>query len=516
MVLHEAALELRAGLVRPGEAKGHELGVVNALFREREKLNDLGLRGEPELKPLRPDDQPKERPRSNECVAVLVHAWRVYETPIRGCSLTVGRVNFARRLTGARILQPLRHRDFALLTGGRTVSLIGDGFFFVALAWQVYLISNDPGALSIVFVAASIPMIAFLLVGGALTDRYDRRRLMISADIVRGVAIGALGLLSVSGQIQLWHIVVVAAIGGTASAFFNPASTAIVPDVLPEEELPQGNALFGVLRRTTVGLIGPAIGGVVVGLFGPGPAFLVDAASFGISAIAVFAIRARPDMSHVAGTGVRETITQMREGFSYIRGRPWIWATLISAMLSLLFFIGPIQILVPYLVKNSLQLGPEAFGTILAFGAVGAIVMGLAIGHFGLPRKRITVMFLGFSLGVAGLAGYGVMTALWQALIVAAVTNALFELGDVIWTTLLQQNVPRTFLGRVSSIDWLLSTGLVPVSYALVGPVSNVLGPGPTMVGGALVGGLMMIALMFVPGVRDLEREPATEPALGV
>ena len=411
------------------------------------------------------------------------------------------------RVTGARILQPLRHRDFALLTGGRTVSLIGDGFFYVALAWQVYSLSNDPAALSIVFVAASVPMVAFLLIGGALTDRYDRRRLMISADIVRGLAIGVLGFLSVTGQIQLWHIALVGAIGGTASAFFNPASTAIVPDVLPAQFLPEGNALFGVLRRMTVSLIGPAIGGIVVGVFGPGPAFLIDAASFGVSAIAVFAIRTRPDLSHVAGTGVRETVGQMRDGFRYIRGQPWIWATLVSAMLSLLFFIGPVQVLMPYLVKNSLGLGPEALGTILAFGALGAIGMGLAVGHLGMPRRRITVMFLGFSLGVAGMAGYGVMSALWQALVIAAVTNACFELGDVIWTTLLQQRVPRGYLGRVSSLDWLLSTGLVPISYALTGPVSNALGPGPTMVAGSLIGAVLMVSLLFVPGVRDPERE---------
>ncbi len=412
------------------------------------------------------------------------------------------------RVTGARILQPLRHRDFALLTGGRTVSLVGDGFFYVALAWQVYSISNDPTALSIVFLAASIPLVAFVLIGGALTDRHDRRVLMISADIVRGLAVGTLAFLSISGQIELWHIAVVAAIGGSASAFFNPASTAIVPDVLPAAELPQANALFGVLRRMTVSLIGPAIGGVVIALYGPGPAFLIDALTFGFSAVAIFAIRARPDVSHAAGTGARETVHQMREGFIYIRTKPWIWATLVAAMLSLLFFIGPVQVLMPYLVKNSLGLGPEALGTILAFGAVGAIAMALVIGHFGLPRRRVTFMYLGFTLGVAGMAGYGLMTGLWQALIICAVTNAFFELGDVIWTTMLQQRVPRTFLGRVSSLDWMLSTGLVPLSYALTGPVSSVLGPGPTMVGGALVGAVLMGALFFVPGVRDPEREP--------
>jgi len=415
----------------------------------------------------------------------------------------------------ARIVQPLRHRDFALLTGGRTVSLVGDGFFFVALAWQVYLISNDPGALSLVFLAGSIPLIAFLLLGGALSDRYDRRLLMISADVVRGVAIGVLGLLSISGQIQLWHVAVAEAIAGGASAFFNPASTAIVPDVLPDADLPQANALFGILRRMTVSLLGPALGGIVVAAFGPGPAFIVDALSFAGSAVAVFAIRTRPVVQHDAENSLRHTLGQMREGFAYVRQKPWIWATLVSAMLSLLFFIGPVQVLLPFLVKNSLGLGPDSLGTILAFGAVGAIAMGLTIGHFGLPRRRVTVMFLAFSLGVAGMAGYGVMNVLWQALLIAAVTNAMFELGDVIWTTLLQQLVPRNFLGRVSSLDWMLSTGLVPLSYALVGPVSDALGPRTTMIGGALIGAVVMFALIVVPGVRDPEHAPMSTTGSG-
>jgi len=415
-------------------------------------------------------------------------------------------VRLVSRLARVRILSPLRHRDFALLVGGRTVSLIGDGFFFVALAWQVYLISNDPAALSIVFLASSIPLIVLVLFGGALTDRYDRRLLMISADVVRGLAIGVLGYLSITGQIQLWHITVVAAIGGAASAFFFPASTAIIPDLLPARVLPQANALMGVLRRMTVSLIGPALGGIVVGLFGPGPAFIVDALSFGVSALAVFAIRKRPRLIHAAQGGMRQTFAQMREGFAYIRTRPWIWATLVSAMFSLLFFVGPVQVLLPFQVKNNLGLGPEALGAILACGAVGAIAMGLAVGHFGLPRRRVTVMYLGFTIGVALIAGYGVMTSLWQALIIAAIGNAMFELGDVIWTTMLQQGVPRNYLGRVSSLDWMLSTGLVPISYALVGPVSNALGPGPTLVVGGLCGAVAMFSLLVVPGVRDPER----------
>ena len=176
-------------------------------------------------------------------------------------------------------------------------------------------------------------------------------------------------------------------------------------------------------------------------------------------------------------------------------------------MLSLLVFFGPVQVLVPFLVKNRLNLGPESLGAIFAVGGIGSILMAFAIGHFGLPRKRVTVMYVSWTLGIAGMAVYGLMTELWQGLIAAAITAALFELGQVIWTTMLQQRVPRNLLGRVSSLDWMVSIGLVPVSYALTGPAAEVLGPGTTMVVAALLGAVLMFVLLFVPGVRDPERQ---------
>jgi DHA3 family tetracycline resistance protein-like MFS transporter len=416
-------------------------------------------------------------------------------------------VNLRSRLTALRILQPLRHRDFALLTGGQAISLIGDGFFFVGLAWQVYLISNEPSALAFVSVAATLPLVLFILIGGALSDRYDRRRLMVGADILRGVAIAAMGVLSISGTLELWHMAIGMFVVGVGDAFFNPSSTAIVPDLVPESDLAQANALSGALRRLMTSLVGPAIAGILIAAFGPGPAFVIDGATFLGSAVAVFLIRKRPAPRPTGASGVRHTISQVREGFAYVRKTRWIWATLISAMLSLLVFLGPVEVLMPYLVKNQLGLGPEALGTIFAVGGVGAIVMALAIGNFGLPRRSVTVMFWSWSIGVALMAIYGVMNALWMALFVSLIQNALFELGQVIWTTMLQQRVPRELLGRVSSLDWMLSTALVPLSFALTAPVAAILGAGPTMVIASLLGALLMVALLYLPGVRDPERE---------
>ncbi|MGI8871022.1 MAG: MFS transporter [Candidatus Limnocylindria bacterium] len=409
------------------------------------------------------------------------------------------------RLRSVRLLEPLRQRDFALLTGGSTVSLLGDGFFTVALAWQVYQISNIPTALSVVGVAWTIPVVVLILFGGVFSDRYDRRLLMVGADVLRAAAIGLLGILSVSGVLQLWHVVALIAFVGAGDAFFNPASTAIVPDLLPEEQLANANALQGLLRPMMIRLIGPALGGLTVAAIGPGSAFLVDAGSFLVSGAAVLAIAPRPRREVIAH-GVRQTFAEIGEGLAFVTANPWCWATLLSAMFSLLVFIGPVQVLLPYLVKNRLHLGPESLGAIFAVSGVGSIAAALAIGHLGLPRLRITVMYLGWSLGVLLLAGYGLMGALWQALAIGFATAALFQVGQIIWTTLLQQLVPRELLGRVVSLDWLVSTGLVPVSFALTGPVAGALGPGPTMVAAGLIGAILMGGLLVLPGVRAPER----------
>lgn len=418
------------------------------------------------------------------------------------------------RILRLRLVEPLAERDFALLTAGAFISLLGDGFFFVALAWQVYEISNVPTAMSVVGVAWTLPLVLFVLIGGVFTDRYDRRWLLIGADIVRAAAIGLMGVLSVTGALELWHVIALIAFVGLGDAFFNPAATAIVPDLLPERLLPQANALQGMVRPLTVRLIGPAVGGVTVAAVGPGTAFLIDGASFLLSAASVAAISPRV-RREVVSHGLRQTLVEVREGLAYVRATPWLWATLLSAMLSLLVFAGPQQVLLPFLVKNRLDLGPDALGAIFAVGGVGAVLMAIAVGQLGLPGRRVTVMYVAWSIGVFLIAGYGLMTQLWHALLVSAAGGALFELGSIIWVTMLQQLVPRDLLGRVSSLDWLVSIGLVPVSFALTGPVAGLMGPEATLVVGGVLGAILMGGLLFAPRVRDPERVPLPSEDVG-
>lgn len=421
-------------------------------------------------------------------------------------------IDHLRRL---RILEPLANRDYRYLAIGSVISLVGDGFFYVALAWQVYELSNIPTALSLVGLAWTLPLVLFVVIGGVASDRYDRRRVMIGADLLRAATVGAIGILSVIGVLELWHVVALIAFVGVGDAFFNPASTAIVPDLLPEEELPQANALNGALRPLTLRLVGPALAGFIVAAVGPGWAFVADGASFLASALAIGMIATRRHVVQREASGLRQTFGEIGEGFRFVRVNPWCWATLLAAMLSLLVFYGPVEVLVPYIVKNGLGLGPEALGAIFAFGGIGSVVTAVAVGQLGLPRRRITVMYAAWSIGVALMAVYGLMTELWHALLASVLIHGLFEVGQITWTTLLQQLVPRGLLGRVSSLDWMVSTGLVPISFALTGPIADAIGVNVTMVAASLLGGLFMGVLLFVPGVRDPERRGLPELTSG-
>jgi DHA3 family tetracycline resistance protein-like MFS transporter len=168
------------------------------------------------------------------------------------------------------LLTPLRHRDFRLLWSGMCVSLLGDGVFFVALAWQVYALSNVPTALSLVAIAMTVPTIAFLLLGGVISDRFDRRRVMLAADIARGVVVGVIAAMSLTGTLRLWHLAALAALYGAGTAFFDPSFDAVVPEILPAEALAQANALDQLVRPIALRLAGPAVGGLVIAGVGTG------------------------------------------------------------------------------------------------------------------------------------------------------------------------------------------------------------------------------------------------------
>jgi MFS family permease len=397
----------------------------------------------------------------------------------------------------------LRIRDFALLWAGMSVSLVGDGVYFVALAWQVYDLSGSPTALSIVGVAWSSPLALFVLLGGVVTDRVERRRVMIAADLLRAFAVAVIGILSVTGALELWHLVVLAAVFGSGEAFFGPAFSSIVPQIVPRELLLQANALDQFVRPLGFMLLGPALGGLIVATVGPGEAFLLDAATFVVSALALAQLRPRPLAPREDPSSL---LRDLREGLTFVRTRPWLWATLVAAAIFLLAYWGPIDVLVPYRVRNELGGGADDYGLVLAFGGLGSITAAALVGRRGPPGREVTFAYFAWGFGSLALVGLGVGTAVWQLMGFMFVEGALFTAGIVVWGTLMQTHVPNALLGRVSSLDWFVSTSLVPISFALTGPVSGVLGVQTTLVLAGVVACAVTLLFLYVPGVRDPER----------
>jgi MFS family permease len=404
-----------------------------------------------------------------------------------------------------KLLRPLRERDFALLWTGLTISLLGDGIFIVAEAWQVYDLDNDPVALSIVGTAWTLGMVAFLLTGGLVSDRADRHPVLILADLVRAAALVAMGVLSITGVIEIWHLVVLALFMGVGEAFFGPAFGAIVPDLVSAELLVQANALQQLVQQAAAKLIGPALGGFVVAAIGAGPAFLVDAGTFVLSALCVFGLKVRSR----AADRARSARKELREGLAFVRREPWLWSTVIAASLSLLFFLGPLEVLLPFVIRNDLDAGAGAFGLVLAAAGGGAIAVSLAVSQFGVPRRYLTFMYTLWGVGTLPFIGYALGTTLWQFLLLAAIYGACETGGMVVWGTLMSTRVPPELRGRVHSLDWFVSIGLTPVSFALTGPLASAIGIDATLVLAAVVPAVAMLVLYVVAGLRrDEERYP--------
>ncbi|MGI8773719.1 MAG: MFS transporter [Actinomycetota bacterium] len=403
------------------------------------------------------------------------------------------------------VLKPLRFRDFRVLWTGMTVSLLGDGIYLVAIAFQVYELSNSPTALSVVFFAWTAPMVLFFLLSGVLSDRFDRRMLMIASDVLRGVSIAAMGVLSVTGNLELSHVLGLVAIYGVGDALFMPAFTAIVPDVVPKELLMEANSLDQFVRPLTMRFLGPAIGGALVGGAGPGVALLADAGTFVVSGVCVAMMRARPEQKR--GGEKRSALADISEGFRFVRSRTWLWGTLASASIGLLFFLGPLEVLIPYVVKNQMNGGAGGYGLILSVGGVGAIITSVTMGQFGLPRRHITFMYSAWGIGVLLIAGFALVRTVPQAMAISFVMSGMFSAGMIVWGTLMHKLVPRDLLGRVSSLDWLVSTALVPVSFILTGPVADAIGVDRTLVFAGLIGSALTFAFLLLPGIHDTEKD---------
>ena len=387
------------------------------------------------------------------------------------------------------------------------MSLLGDGAFLVAMAWEAYTLSNAPTALSLLGIAMTVPLIALLLFGGVVSDRRGRRQVMLIADIVRAVLLGLLGALAASGTPAP-----VADDGDRRhlrrrAGVLRPGQRR---DPARSSCRSRGSAKptrsSRSLRPLALRLLGPALGGVLVGVLGPGAAFLADAATFVVSAVALWSMSARASASPLRTdvTLVRAS-EQAREGWAYVRRHVWLWGTFASAGIAYLLFMGPAEVLLPFMVKHELHGSGVQLGLVLGAGGLGSVAAGVAMMRSGLPTRSMTFIYVVWTLGTLAVAGYGLATAMWELMLASVAFNLLETAGTIVWATMKQRHVPGAMLGRVSSLDWLISIGLLPVSFALTAPLSAAFGVRTTLIVAGVAGAAATLGGLMLPGMRAVD-----------
>lgn len=410
-------------------------------------------------------------------------------------------------------LGPLRERNFRFLWIGRSTSQLGDSLSFVALTFAVLGLNGSGTDLGLVLASYSLPSMVFLLVGGVWADRLPRRAVMIAADIVRGVAQSLLAVAVLSGSASVPLFMLVAFVSGTAQSFFQPASTGLVPEAVSPARLQQGNALIS-LSQSAAFLIGPVLSGILVVLIGPGWVFAIDAASFALSALALAALRLQLAPRPAHGSFVADLATGWRE----VRKRAWLPPSLAAFTFVNLSFAA-------FLVLGPVVMA-ERYGGAADWGlVVGAIGLGGLLGGGTAlrwkPARPLIAVFALMALNPLRLGVLSFTPVLPVVIVAAVIAAAATTLGDTVWHTTLQQQIPPRSLSRVSSYDWMVSMLFFPVGAALAGPLADAVGAPDALLLLAVVSFIPSVLVLLLPAVRaithrerpmdDAEPAPAQE-----
>ena len=397
-------------------------------------------------------------------------------------------------------------RDFRLLWIGQAVSSVGDQIFPIAVALKIVHAGGSPGDLGAVLVGRSLALVLFLVVGGVYADRLPRTRMMIGADAVRVVAV--LGLALAPDRVPLLVLGALTFLVGGGEAFFRPAYGAVLPSVVPVDRLPQANAMTSLSLKTAL-ILGPALGGFVVAVAGPGWALGIDAATFLVSMATLLRIAEPPLVREgPQRSGFREAL----DGVAEVRARPWVGAVLVMAMLHLMLAVAPAIVLEPFIARERLG-GDGAYAALVVLFAVGGLAGALVAARWH-PRRRGLVGMLGIlPFGVA----YGALAFSHSLLLCAAlflVAGLGLEPFQIWWSSALQEEIPRDRLARVISLDWLGSFALMPVGFALTGPAVAAFGRTNVVVFGAAALVVTTLAVLAVPGIAEF-RTPARASSPG-
>jgi MFS family permease len=380
----------------------------------------------------------------------------------------------------------------------------------VAIAFAVLGLGSATD-LGIVMAAGGVPFALFALAGGVFADRVGRREVMLASDVVRAISQTLTATLLLTGQAEVWMLVVLSFVYGTSAAVFMPALTGLIPQTVTPDRLQEANALLA-LTRSVANVGGPAIAGVVIALAGSGEAIAVDAGTFIVSALCLARLAPRPaPAAAVAAQGGEGFVEQLRAGWQEVRSRAWLRWGLIAMSAYHVFVLPAVFVLGPALADKDLD-GPSSWATIVACFGVGSIIGNVVALRLPLRRPAVVAAaalvgastqaaIIGSGLGTAGIAGLELL---------AGVCVALFF---TVWDLSIQEQVPARAVSRVSSYDFSVSMGLMPLGMAVCGPIAATLGLHATLRWMSVLGVAAALLWLAQPAVRAVRRPRASRPA---
>ncbi|KJY30516.1 MULTISPECIES: MFS transporter [Streptomyces] len=412
--------------------------------------------------------------------------------------------------TAARRLPSWAGRNYTLLTGAAVVTNLGSHGALIASAFAVMDAGGSGGDVGLVAAARTLPLVLFLLVGGAIADRLPRHRVMVAANALNCLSQAAFAVLVLTGDPQLWQMMLLTALCGTGTAFFNPAAEGMLLSSVSGEHSNRAFALFR-MAMNGAGIGGAALGGALIAAIGPGWVLAVDAAAFAVAG----ALRAFLDVGHIAerapGGGL---LADLREGWVEFRSRAWLWSIVLQFSV-VVAVVGAAESVYGPLVARDRLGGPAPWGVALAFFGVGTIA-GAVLMMLWKPRRLLlvgTLCVFPLALPSAGLA---VPLPTWGLCAVMFASGAAVEVFGVSWMTTMHQEIPEEKFSRVSAYDWFGSLSLLPLATALAGPAETAFGRTPALWGCAALVIVPTALVLLVPEVRHITRKPVpAKPAAG-
>jgi MFS family permease len=405
------------------------------------------------------------------------------------------------------LVRSLHHTAFAWLLSGQTLSRIGDYLYQVVLAWWVLQETGSAVAMSSVLILSVAPLIIFGFLGGVAVDRYSRIHVMLLSDLLRGALVGIVAVMAFSDTLQVWHVYIISLLFGIVDSFFQPAFTALVPQLVPTPDLPSANSLSSMSHQLGR-IVGPALAGVIIALGGTTLGFTINAASFFISALCLLPLLNVPAASrrmNVASESQTSVWQEAREGLGIVLRTPILWMTVLMDALTNVTLSGPYSVALPFLVAQRWPGNANALGWLYAFFPIGYALSSLWFGRQSVLRRRGLLLYLSTVLAGLGMLVLGLPLPLVVLAAAAVLNGASLEASGLAWANLLQEKVPGEKLGRVASIDMIGSTVFIPVGFAVTGLLTDSLGPASVFILGGGITMLLALLALAHPAIRRLD-----------